>query len=219
MERKEWLIEKRKRAEERYDIIFSLDYDEKWGYIEEVHKNMILKFISQLRERPYILDAACGTGKYWNILKEYELKIKGIDQSREMLKKAKAKCEKYETEKTGLQEINEIDTYDGIMCVDAMENIFPEDWKQVINNFYDALKKEGKLYFTVETVSKEELDEAFTAGKNMELPVVYGEVAHQGGYHYYPEINYIKELLKDAGFKVIEESISEGYHHFITKKI
>lgn len=218
VERKEWLIEKRRKAEERYDTIFSLDYDEKWGYIEEEHKRMILKFVSHLGENPYILDAACGTGKYWSILKEYNLLIKGIDQSHEMLKKAKVKNEKYETEKKGLQEINEIDTYDGIMCIDAMENVFPEDWKDVLENFYNALKKEGKLYFTVETVGKEELDEAFSAGKKLGLPIVYGEVAHQGGYHYYPEIVYVQQLLKDAGFKVIEESISDGYHHFLSEK-
>lgn len=218
MDRKQWIIEKREKAEERYDMIFSIDYDEKWGYIEEEHKRVIEKFIEMIPDSGHVLDAACGTGKYWNILKEYDLVVKGIDQSYEMLCKAKSRCKEYEIEKIGLQEIEDINIYDGIMCVDAMENVFPENWVDVIENFYKALKNKGILYFTVETISKKEKDEAFAIGKNQGLPIVYGEVAHEGGYHYYPDIGYVKDTLKNKCFKIVKESISEGYYHFLVQK-
>lgn len=219
MERTKWLIEKRKKAIERYDTIFSVDYDDNWGYIEEEHKVMVQKYIDLLPQDAYILDAACGTGKYWSILKNYSINVKGIDQSYEMLKKAQTKCQKYEIEKLGLQEIDEKNTYEGIMCIDAMENVFPEDWDNVLKNFYNALTKDGILYFTVETISKEEKDIAFRTGKEKGLPILYGEVAHEGGYHYYPNIECVKSSFKNKGFNIIEESISEGYQHFIIKKI
>lgn len=218
MDRKEWIIKKRKKAEERYDTIFSLDYDKNWGYIEEKHKKMVEKFIELLPDDCYILDAACGTGKYWDILKKNNLKVKGIDQSKEMLKKAHFKCKDYEIEKKGLQEINELDIFDGIMCVDAMENVFPEDWERVVRNFYKALKKEGILYFTVEIISKEEKDKAYTLGQQKGLPILYGEVAHEGGYHYYPDIEYVKDIIRNEGFTILMESTSEGYKHFIVEK-
>ncbi len=218
MERKQWIIEKRKKAEERYDMIFSSNYDKKWGYIEEKHEKLVKEFIKLIPHKGHVLDAACGTGKYWDILKEYNLKVKGIDQSYEMLIKAKTKCKEYETDKIGLQDIEDVNVFDGIMCIDAMENVFPENWVDVIKNFYNALKNEGILYFTVETISKKEKDEGFTIGKKKGLPIVYGEVAHEGGYHYYPEIEYVKNILKNECFKILKESISEGYHHFLVQK-
>lgn len=219
MERSKWIIEKRKKAEERYDTIFSSDYDEKWGYLEVEHEKLVKEFIEMLPNNGHVLDAACGTGKYWNILRNYNLKVKGIDQSYEMLNKAKVKCKEYEIEKMGLQDIKEVNEYDGIMCIDAMENIFPEDWIKVIKNFHKALKNEGILYFTVETISKEEKDEAFTIGKELGLPIIYGEVAHEGGYHFYPEIDYVKSTLKNEDFVIVKERISEGYHHFLVRRL
>ncbi|MTI67432.1 MAG: class I SAM-dependent methyltransferase [Firmicutes bacterium] len=218
MERTKWIIEKRKKAEERYDTIFSSDYDDKWGYIEEEHEKLVKEFIEMLPDNGHVLDAACGTGKYWNILRSYNLRVKGIDQSYQMLSKAGSKCKEYEIEKMGLQDIKEVNKYNGIMCVDALENIFPEDWVKVIRNFYNALKNEGILYFTVETISKQEKDEAFAIGKELGLPIAYGEVAHEGGYHYYPEIKYVKNTLENEHFTIVKESVSEGYHHFLVNK-
>lgn len=218
MERRQWIIEKRKKAEERYDTIFSCDYDEKWGYVEKKHERMVKEFIELIPDRGYVLDAACGTGKYWYLLNKHDLIVKGVDQSSEMLSKAKSKCEKYEIDKIGLQEIDYVDMYDGIMCVDAMENVFPEDWVKVIKNFYKALKKKGILYFTVETISIEEKDEAFAIGKKQGLPVIYGEVAHEGGYHYYPEIEYVKNILENQCLTIVKEDVSEGYYHFLVQK-
>ncbi len=217
-DRKEWLIEIRKNAIKRYDIIFSRDYDDKWGDIEEVHEKMIRLFLSKLCSNDHVLDAACGTGKYWSILKSYNLKVTGMDQSIEMLKKAKQKNNDYETRRCGLQELNENSEYDGIMCIDAMENVFPEDWNEVLHHFNRALKDNGILYFTVEIISKEEKDEAYQLGKELNVPLVYGEFVHEGGYHYYPEIDVVKKFLKGNSFYIIEERISEGYHHFIVQK-
>jgi hypothetical protein len=75
--------------------------------------------------------------------------------------------------------------FDGIICVDAMEFVFPEDWPVVMANFHRALKTKDHLYFTVEITSEEELQSAFIAGKQQGLPLVEGERAHEGGYHFF----------------------------------
>lgn len=145
---------KRRLAELRYDIIFSVDYDEKWENIGEIHKKNLLYFLSLLHKGTTILDAGCGTGKYWGIIKENGYNVLGIDQSQQMLNKAASKFPDVEVRKIGLQEMDYTNAFDGIICIDAMENVFPEDWKLVLNNFHRALKNGGVLYFTVEVIDQ-----------------------------------------------------------------
>lgn len=215
MNRQEWLKEKRRLAELRYDIIFSVDYDEKWENIGEIHKKNLLYFLSLLHKGTTILDAGCGTGKYWGIIKENGYNVLGIDQSQQMLNKAASKFPDVEVRKIGLQEMDYTNAFDGIICIDAMENVFPEDWKLVLNNFHRALKNGGVLYFTVEVIDQKELLEAYKKGIKLGLPLVKGEIAHKGGYHFYPKIDEVKGWLNITGFTVEREDISEGYHHFI----
>jgi hypothetical protein len=56
----------------------------------------------------------------------------------------------------------------------------------VLDDLHRAIKPMGYLYFTVEVTSETEIERAFAAGQQSGLPVVYGESAHEGGYHYYP---------------------------------
>lgn len=218
MDRGVWLKEKRKLAEERYDKIFSINYDENWGRINEVHKNNIIEFCDLLPKGERILDAACGTGKYWTIIKNNGQRVVGIDQSQEMLNKARVKHCDVHIRKLGLQEIDYEKEFYGIICMDAMENIFPEEWGKVLSNFYKALKDGGLLYFTVELLEEKEMLEAYKKGIEMGLPIVKGEFVHEGGYHYYPELDLAKNWISEAGFSVLKEDISEGYHHFVVKK-
>ncbi|WP_291582102.1 class I SAM-dependent methyltransferase [Clostridium sp. UBA6640] len=218
MNRLEWINEKRILAEKRYDTIFSMDYDKNWGKIEEIHRKNLIYFLNLIPCSSKILDAPCGTGKYWSMITSEGFNVFGIDQSQKMLENATAKYTDVSVEKIGLQEINYISEFYGIICIDAMENVFPEDWTVVLGNFYKALKKDGYLYFSVETIDKAERDEAFKKGIEMELPVVEGEVAHTGGYHYYPDIEKVKAKLKELEFHIVKEDISDGYHHFIVRK-
>lgn len=114
--------------------------------------------------------------------------------------------------------MNYEDAFEGIICIDAMENVFPEDWMLVLRNFHKALKANGYLYFTVELIDEKELTEAYIKGKEMGLPIVEGEFAHEEGYHYYPSIDKVKKWLCEVGFKIISEDLSDGYYHFLVRK-
>ena len=221
MNRTEWLIKRAKIAQERMDKLFALNYDEQWGEIEKPHQEIIENLIGRLPSNPHILDAACGTGKYWPILKENNCKIMGIDHSIEMLKNAQNKFPDIVVKKMKLQDIDFLNTFDAVICVDAMENIFPEDWPIIVKKFANAVKNNGFVYFTVELLEQDELQRNYEVSILDGIPVVLGEHIDKGGlggYHYYPELQKVRDWIHSAELKIIEEREQEVYHHFLVKK-
>lgn len=219
MDRCELLKEKRRLAEERMNTLFAPIYDENWGArIEPSHQAFIAKFLMQCVPGCTVLDAACGTGKYWSLILASGRTVTGIDQSQEMLKRAQAKFPTMPVRKLGLQELSDADTFDAVICMDAMENIFPEDWPIVLRNFYRALRPQGLLYFTVELADPKEIKAAFEKGQQMGLPVVQGEWVHEGGYHYFPSIIQVKRRVNEAHLNILDETAGDDYHHFIARR-
>ena len=102
--------------------------------------------------------------------------------------------------------------------MDAMENVFPEDWSIVLGNFVRALHGNGYLYFTVEVETEEELQIAYNAGKRLNLPLIYGEYAHHGGYHYYPTDKQVRNWLAEVSLNVLDMVEGDGYRHYLAKK-
>jgi hypothetical protein len=118
-----------------------------------------------------------------------------------MLARAKTKFPGVQFEKVGLQEMTYREIFDGAICMDAMENIPPEDWPLVLSNFQRALIQHGYLYFTAETIEntdEKEIKQAFESSKQAGLPVVYGECPDEGVYHYHPTNQQVKEWTQQA---------------------
>ncbi len=234
MERSVWLKEIRRKAEEMYTAEAPL-YDEGWSAIDPTHRRSIARFLSLCPPGGRILDAACGTGKYWSLILDSGRKVHGTDQSAGMLARAHQKFPEASFEKVGLQELNYQEEFDGAICMDAMENVFPEDWPGVLSNVHRAIKPQGYFYFTVELASEKDAKQAFVDAIKMGLPVVRGEWTQKGEYHYYPSTAQVKEWLDSAGFAVVEEHsapfaetdsppeeeglyIGEGYYHVLAQK-
>lgn len=218
MDRIQWLQEKRGLAEQRYDTLHAAHYDEQWGHVNQTHRTMLDHFLRLCAAPGTILDAACGAGKYWPPLIDEDWAIRGIDQSQQMLLKAREKFPSIPTERMGLQELPYTNLFEGIICIDAMEFVSPEDWPPVLNNFRRALKAHGNLYFTVELADPAAIRQAYEAGKAQGLPVVEGEWAHEGSYHYYPLIEQVRAWTLAARFNIIEEAVGDDYHHFIVRR-
>jgi cyclopropane fatty-acyl-phospholipid synthase-like methyltransferase len=219
MDRPTWLKEKRRLAEERMDTLFAPIYDQNWGAtIDPAHQIFIAKFLSLCPPQARILDAACGTGKYWPAILAAGRTVLGTEQSQGMLDRARQKFPDTPVEKVGLQEMSYQEAFDGTICMDAMEFVFPEDWPLVLGNFYRAIKPNGYFYFTVEIAAEEETRAAYEAGQSLGLPVVYGEWGHEGGYHYYPTMTQVKAWLEQARFDLVDETEEDVYHHFIVRK-
>jgi SAM-dependent methyltransferase len=219
MNRSTWLRELRRSTEERYDSVYAPIYDDQWGgEIALSHQHFLEKFLDLCQPASRILDAACGTGKYWPPILSSGRTVFGIDQSKQMLLHANAKYPDVEVEKLGLQEMSYENAFHGAICIDAMEFVFPEDWLVVLNNLYRAIKHKCPLYFTVEIADETDIETDFRKGREMGLPVIYGESAHEGGYHYYPKIEIVKEWITQVGLILVEDAYGDEYQHFLVRK-
>jgi cyclopropane fatty-acyl-phospholipid synthase-like methyltransferase len=219
MDRISWLREKRREAEEGYSGLWASTYDVDGGvYPNASHLKFIQKFLHLLPQNSLILDAACGTGRYMQLILEIGHTIIGIDQAQGMLARAKEKFPDVQFEKVGLQEMTFENLFDGAICVDAVEHVCPEDWTVVLGNFQRALKQEGYLYFTVEIQDEAEVRAAFEEAHTAGLPVVYGEWINTEVYHYYPSLEQVREWVRQAGFSILEEGEGDMYHHFLMRK-
>jgi ubiquinone/menaquinone biosynthesis C-methylase UbiE len=224
MDRISWLKEMRRDCEEKYDILWAPQYDEKWGlYSNITHQHFLQEFLSLLPQRSTILDAACGAGRYLPYLLEKQHSITAFDQAQGMLVRARAKFPAVQFEKVGLQEMAYEELFDGVICMDAMENVCPEDWPLVLNNFHRALRSNGYLYFTAETIEnadENEIKQAFERAQQAGLPVVYGEWPDEEVYHYHPSNKQVREWAEQAGFEILKEGNGEiYYYHILLRKL
>src|SRR6266498_1668808 len=91
MDRSGWMKEKQRVSMERMDTEWSPIYDENWGEIDASHREFFNRFLAVCPPQSNILDAACGTGKYWPMILAAGHTVFGIDQSQGMLNRARAK--------------------------------------------------------------------------------------------------------------------------------
>jgi len=247
MERVEWLKKVRAQTEALYDHLAPAYWITFGFYPNATHRQFIEKFLGQLAEQSAILDAACGAGRYDGLLLEPGHRVLGIDQSARMLARAR---EHYPQErfpelryaKMGLQELDFQGQFDGLICIDALEHIFPEDWPGVLGRFQKALKPGGVCYGTVEQPDWDEVRESYERARAQGLPVVFGEVADKidasyaqvnaqdwqaisgeqsdpAAYHFYPSLAQVHQWLDLAGLAIEEEGAGDGYAHLLTRKI
>jgi ubiquinone/menaquinone biosynthesis C-methylase UbiE len=223
MDRITWLRKMRRDCEEQYDRESTL-YDEQGGvYSNITHQQFIQEFLNFLPPNSKVLDAPCGTGRYLSFLLEKGHSLVGIDQSHGMLERAKTKFPTVQFEKMGLQEMAFQEMFDGAICMDAMENVPPEDWSLVLNNFHRALKPHGYFYFTAETLENangNEIQQAFERAQQAGLPVVYGEYPDEEVYHYHPTRKQVREWTQQSGFEILKDGDGEiWYYHILVRKI
>ena len=240
MERAEWLKQMRDKVESLYDHI-SPEYWVNFGfYPNETHQEFLQQFLNRIPPHSTVLSAACGAGRYDGVLLEAGHNVLGIDQSEGMLGRAREHFPQVRYEKIGLQEMDFQDAFEGAICMDAMENVCPEDWPVILMGFQKALKPGGLLYFTVE-LPDTDLQASYERAKAMGLPLVYGELvddidtsyeqimeipspgvpgelASTSVYHYYPSLDQVRVWIKKAGLALEEEVTRNGYAHFLVRK-
>jgi 2-polyprenyl-3-methyl-5-hydroxy-6-metoxy-1,4-benzoquinol methylase len=246
MERSEWLKMVRLQTESLYDHIAPLYWETFGFYPNTTHRRFIDKLLGRLRPHGYILDAACGAGRYDGMLLNAGHSVVGIDQSSRMLARAREhfpleKFPQLSYLKISLQEMDFRAQFDAAICIDAMEHMFPEDWPRIVGRFQKALKPGGLLYVTVEQAERREVKESYERAITMGLPVVYGEMADKidvaykkvatldwheitgdlagpAAYHYYPSPEQVSTWFEQAGMVIEEEGVGNGYAHFLAEK-
>jgi SAM-dependent methyltransferase len=216
-DRTSWIAERRRINERRMDTLFAPVYDENWGGIDSSHRVMITRFLSLCPASPRVLDAACGTGKYWPLLQQAGAQIIGVDQSGGMLRRATAKFPDVPVRRLGLQELGFVADFDGAICVDAMENVFPEDWPVVLANLIRAVRPGGPVYLTVE-LAEGDLEDVYASALAAGEPVLPGEYLKDGGYHYYPELSQVRAWAETSGAVIHSDSIADGYYSLLLRE-
>jgi SAM-dependent methyltransferase len=223
VERRAWLDERRAVVEEDYTRTAGT-YDVGDIPMTPTHRHFVSRLLDTCPPGGTVLDAPCGTGKYFGLVRDVGRRVVGLDQSAGMLAQARAKGLADRLENVGLQELTYVAQFDGSMTVDAMENVPPEDWPVVLGNLHRAVRPGGHLYFTVEEVDEAEIDEAFAELSARRLPVVRGEVIEGdvAGYHYYPGRERVAQWLDAEGLVVVEDGYNQedgwGYRHFLVRE-
>jgi SAM-dependent methyltransferase len=165
-----WLRDRRRVDEQQEDALAG-DYDAQWGEIEPTHQGFVERFLSRLPPAGRVLDAACGTGKYFPMVLASGRSLLGTDHAGASLAIAAAKFPQVPTEQHDLQELPYQDQFHGVLCVDAMEFVPPEDWPVVLERFCRALRSGGWLYLTVERAPADRVRAANQAARRSGLPV------------------------------------------------
>ncbi len=241
MKRSEWLKQMRSMTEALYDQI-SPGYWVRFGLYENAtHLKFLQEFIRRIEPGGTVLSAACGAGRYDGFLINSGFEVTGIDQSAGMLARARDRFPQARYLKDGLQEMTFRDEFDGILCLDALEHISPEDWPGILRSFHSALKPGGYVYFTVEPACAGLVEEAYARGKARGIPVELGEVVdgveesylqiHLLGleempaalemgevYHFYPSPEQVRDWLTQAGLEIVAVGDGSGYRHILTRK-
>jgi SAM-dependent methyltransferase len=224
-DRAAWLRRLRYENEEQESAL-APEYDEHWGRIGDTHRAFVERFCAELPPDGRVLDAACGTGKYFGKVLESGRSLVGSDHAQGALDRAREKFPDVPTERHDLQELPFESQFDGVMCVDAMEFVPPEDWPLVLDGFRRALRPGGWLYLTVELVRDTDVRAAHAAARAAGLPVVDGEVIWHDPepyYHYYPGLEQVRAWVSGAGFSIeleVEGPWDEGYayHHVLARR-
>ncbi len=209
MDRQAWLRERRQTAEQRYDAIEAFTYDDQYGEIGPTHHRFVGELLERCPPGGIVLDAACGTGKYFALVLDSGRRVVGTDQSTGMLARARARFPAVPLERVGLQELAFDAEFDAVMCIDAMEDVPPEDWPRVLGNLRRAVRPGGPVYLTVEQVDDQVLDRELAEASARGLPAVRGESSGDD-YHFYPARDQVDGWLAQAGLVVTAEDTSTG---------
>jgi ubiquinone/menaquinone biosynthesis C-methylase UbiE len=115
MDRRAWLDAQRESVEETYDRLYSPTYDEDDSPITPTHRRFVENVIESCPRGGRILDAPCGTGRFFEMVQAAGRTVVGIDQSAGMLARARAKHPDVVLGKVGLQALEFDGAFDAAM--------------------------------------------------------------------------------------------------------
>jgi len=223
MDRQVWLTERRAAVVAVYNAE-ARTYDDNL-YPADMQQEWVTRMLRVIPPGSAVLDAPCGTGRYFPLIASAGMRVTGVDQSPGMLAQARARNLAVSLEQCSLQDLSYSTEFDAVVTIDAMESVPPEDWPTVLANLRAAVRPGGLLYLTVEELPDQSVvEQAFKALSAQGLPAVRGEVVEGdvAGYHYYPGRKRVLRWIADGRLEVIDEDYSAtedwGYRHFLLRK-
>jgi ubiquinone/menaquinone biosynthesis C-methylase UbiE len=223
MDRATWLAERKAAVVATYDdLAAGYDRDE---YPTTSHARFVARLLETCPDGGVVLDAPCGTGRYFTQVAASGRRVIGVDQSPGMLREAERRGVAERLVQADLQHLDLDGVADASMTIDAMENIPPEDWPRVLAVLRRAVRAGGHHYLTIEVIDEDAIDDAFADLSRRGLPAVRGEVIEGdvAGYHFYPSKEQIDRWLDDAGLVIEDETYDQetddwGYRHLLLRQ-
>src|SRR6266851_1741623 len=110
MKRQAWLAERRAALAAAYDAEAATYGDEE--YPSDMQREWVARVLRLIPPGGTVLDAPCGTGKYFAVLAAAGHRVAGTDQSAGMLAQARARGIAFSLEHVSLQEPSYVGQFD-----------------------------------------------------------------------------------------------------------
>ena len=119
--RRRRFVAEQRRESQRHFRQTAATYDQRYGELKETHLGCLRQFLAAIKPEQELLDAACGTGKYFGVLTASGQSVFGIDQSPEMLEQAREKWPSVPTQRMALQDLRNAQCWQarfaGLVCI------------------------------------------------------------------------------------------------------
>ena len=221
MERQAWLVERRAALVTGWDAEAATYGDEEYPW--DAQRDWVARVLRLIPQGATVLDAPCGTGRYFPMLAAAGVRVAGADQSAGMLAKARARGIAFSLERTSLQDLPYACQFDAVLTIDAMHHVPPEDWPGVLANLHRAARPGGLVYLTVQELHRHHLERAFESLSARGLPAVRGELVEGGapGYAYFPGRDQAVGWFGQQGLAILDEGFRRGngwgHRHFLLR--
>lgn len=195
------------------------------------------KFFNYIKDNDKVLDLGCGNGRLLDSLEKKNINYVGVDNNYNLLRQARRKFPEYYFEVQDMLDLNFIErSFDAVLCVAVLNHLPSSQIQlQVLKNLKKFMKPDAYLLMSnwnLYNVKNKKNIENFTADKNnltdkefykkykvkkelltpKDVLTVWDK---QNVLYYYAfEKHELEELLKQAGFEVIESYYSaQGHEH------
>jgi SAM-dependent methyltransferase len=217
--RRAFLDERRHSHAERMTALHAPTYDEHWGAIPPSHARFLERLLALTRSRGTVLDVACGTGRPWPTLLRSGRSVIGVDQSAGMLAVAARKHPEVPVGLVAMTDLPYEAVFDAVICLDALENVGPEDWPATLARLVAAARPGAPLYLTVELPENEGvLRAAYETALAAGYPVLPGEDCDGTGYHFYPDDRQLADWLAAARLEILATEDADQYRHLLLRR-
>jgi trans-aconitate methyltransferase len=170
-------------------------YDNKHDFVFKYGEDLVQLLAPKAGER--ILDLGCGTGYLTNLIASSGATVVGIDNSAEMIDKAKSQYPGIDFETHSATDFHFAEKFDAIFSNAVLHWVLEKE--KAIDCMYENLKPNGRL--VIEMGGKNNVKSIMDALKKI-VPVYIDVKESLSNIWYYPSLSEYTSLLEARGFRV-----------------